>query len=156
MPSPASVKGHPIHPMLVVFPIGLWVFSLICDLVSLNGWGGPAWERTALYTLGGGIMGALLAALPGLVDLLSIADPRARRIGVWHMIVNLTAVAVFAVDFWLRVWPEPAPVPPVALSVLGVLLIGVSGWLGGELVYVHGVAVEAAGSRPESVAPAQR
>ncbi len=142
MSSPASVRHHPIHPMLVAFPIGLWFFSLVCDIVYLKGWGGPAWERAALYTLGGGIVGALLAALPGLVDLLAIAEPQAKRIGVWHMTINLIAVVVFAVDFWMRVSAGTSLVPPVALSVLGIVLIIASGWLGGELVYVHGVAVE--------------
>jgi uncharacterized membrane protein len=139
-----------------VFPVGLWFFSLVCDVVYLKGWGGPAWERTALYTLGGGIIGALLAAIPGLIDLFSIRSPRAKRLGLWHMILNLIAVAVFSVDFLLRLREGVAPVPPIALSVLGVVLIIASGWLGGELVYVHGVAVESRSDDPMAHAAPRR
>jgi uncharacterized membrane protein len=142
MASPASIARHPIHPILVAFPIGLWIFSLVCDLVFLLGWGGSVWKEVAFYTIGGGIAGALLAAVPGLIDLLSLSDPRVKRIGIWHMAINLAAVGVFAINFWLRSQAPPESNAPVALSVLGVVLIGISGWLGGEMVYVHGVAVE--------------
>lgn len=142
MASPASFKGHPIHPMLVVFPLGLWTFSLVCDVVYLFGWGGAAWASAALYAIGGGVVGALLAAIPGLIDLLSLKEPRTRRIGILHMVVNLAAVAVFAFDFWLRLDAGTGAGLPVLLSILGVALISLSGWLGGELVYVHGVAVQ--------------
>jgi uncharacterized membrane protein len=97
----------------------------------------------AFYTMAGGIVGALLAAVPGLIDLLSLSDPRVKRIGIWHMVANLAAVATFVVDLWLRKSGPPDVKGPVVLSALGVILIGASGWLGGEMVYVHGVAVEA-------------
>ena len=141
MASPASVGRHPIHPILVAFPIGLWIFSLVCDLVFVFGWGGPVWKDVAFYTMAGGTVGALLAAVPGLIDLLSLSDPRVKRLGVWHMSINLAAVAVFVVDLWIRRGAREAGAP-VLLSVLGVILIFISGWLGGEMVYVHGVAVE--------------
>jgi uncharacterized membrane protein len=69
MSSPASIKGHPLHPVLVAFPIGLWIFSIISDLIFKLGYGGPVWNDVAFYTLAGGIVGALVAALPGLIDL---------------------------------------------------------------------------------------
>src|SRR5687767_5627788 len=71
MRTPASIAGHPIHPMLVAIPIGLWVFSFVCDLFVLSGRTG-AWPTVALYTMVGGIVGALLAAVPGFIDLLSL------------------------------------------------------------------------------------
>jgi len=64
MSTPASVKGHPIHPMLVALPIGLWVFSIVCDIVFHAGWGGPTWKVVAWYTIAGGVVGALLSAVP--------------------------------------------------------------------------------------------
>jgi uncharacterized membrane protein len=78
MASPASVAKHPLHPMLVAFPIGLWVFSLVCDIVRLFG-GAPVWSTLALYTIGGGIAGALLAAIPGFIDYLSIDEAEMKR-----------------------------------------------------------------------------
>lgn len=142
MASPASFGKHPIHPILVAFPIGLWIFSLVCDLIFLLGWGGLVWKDVAYYTMAGGIVGALLAAVPGLVDLLSLSDPKVKKIGVWHMSINLLAVGLFAVNFLLRGGATAEAKLPLVLSVIGVVLIGISGWLGGEMVYVHGVAVE--------------
>jgi uncharacterized membrane protein len=142
MASPASIGKHPIHPILVAFPIGLWIFSLVCDLIFLLGWGGVVWKDVAYYTMGGDIAGALLAAVPGLVDLLSMSDPKVKKLGVWHMSINLLAVGLFAVNFLLRGGAMPEAKLPLALSAIGVVLIGISGWLGGEMVYVHGVAVE--------------
>lgn len=141
MASPASIAKHPIHPMMVAFPIGLLVFSLVCDLIQLSGWGGAVWADVAYYTMAGGIVGALLAAVPGLIDLLSLSG-RPRTIGIWHARINLLAVVIFAIDFWLRTTSIPVSNTPILLSVIGVALLGISGWLGGQMVYVHGVAVE--------------
>ncbi len=73
MASPASVAKHPIHPMFVVFPIGLWIFSFIMDLIYYFGSGTEIWNIVALYTMIGGIIGALIAAVPGLIDFLSLS-----------------------------------------------------------------------------------
>lgn len=142
MRTPASIAKHPIHPMLVAFPIGLWIFSLVSDLVYLLGWGSMVWNDMAFYTMAGGIVGALLAAVPGLIDLLSLSEPKVKRIGIWHMSLNLVVVAMFAVNVWLRTMSAPGATLPIALSVVAVVLLGISGWLGGEMVYVHGVSVE--------------
>ena len=144
MPS-TSFKGHPIHPILVVLPLGLWTFALVCDVATLLG-GGQGWQATALYVTGGGVVGALLAAIPGLVDLLSITDAKVRRVAVWHMVLNLLAVAVFAIAFWMR-WQDPASRAAMLLTFFGVLVIGGSGWLGGELVYRYGMGMQ---KRPPS------
>jgi uncharacterized membrane protein len=142
MSSPASFKGHPLHPILVALPIGLWIFSLISDLIFKFGFGGSVWNDVAFYTIAGGIVGALIAALPGLIDLISLQNPKTKSIGIWHMIINLLAVALYCVNFWLRMHRAPGDNLPIVLSVIGVLLIMISGWLGGELVYVRGVAVK--------------
>jgi uncharacterized membrane protein len=142
MASPASFKRHPIHPMLVPLPIGLWIFSLVCDAIYLFGAHAPVWKDVAFYTMAGGVAGALLAAVPGLIDLLSLSPSRAKTLGVWHMALNLAAVGAFGVNLWVRSRATPESNPPLLLSIVGVILIGISGWLGGEMVYVHGVAVE--------------
>lgn len=143
MSSPASIGKHPMHPMLVAFPIGLFGFSLVCDLIYAFGSRQTVWSEVALYTMGGGILGAVLAVLPGFVDFLSITEREMRSIAWKHMLVNLTAVLVFMLDFWLRVESLAGKKPTLVLSVIGVILLGVGGWLGGEMVYVKGMAVEA-------------
>jgi uncharacterized membrane protein len=147
MASPASISGHPVHPMFVPFPIGLWVFSLIADLIYL--WrGNPIWrDYIAFYTLLGGIIGAAAAAVPGLIDWLSLKDPEVVKIANWHARLNVIALLIFAASFYLRTTGEAAIVSgsytaPIALSVLGVILISISGYLGGEMVFKHGVAVD--------------
>jgi uncharacterized membrane protein len=138
MKTPASIAGHPIHPMLVAIPIGLWIFSLVSDLVHLLG-GGGEWKAVALYTLAGGIVGALLAAVPGFIDMLSLQSP-VKRIALIHMGINLTVVALFALNFWLRIGGA-ADSTTLWLSAAGIGLLVVSGWLGGKMVFEHGVGV---------------
>lgn len=141
MISKASVGRHPLHPMLVPLPIGLWVFSLVCDLMFH--WRGNAiWNTMALYTLAGGVVGALLAAVPGLIDLYSLKSSRAKKIGLWHMGINLSLVTMYVLNFLWRRNVSVEAIGPVILSVAAVLLLLVSGWLGGEMVYAHGVGVE--------------
>ena len=77
----ARFGGHPVHPALVSLPIGLWTFSLAADLVHGLG-GGSIWQDLALYTLGAGIVGAVIAAVPGFIDYLTISDGRVRDIAV--------------------------------------------------------------------------
>lgn len=140
MRSIASFAGHPIHPMIIPLPIGLWIFSLACDIIAAVT-GGPSWRSAALYSMGGGIIGALLAALPGFVDLFTLTPSPAKRIGIWHMGINLAIVILYVINFLLRRQAAPG-VWPLVLSIVGVLLLTLSGWLGGEMVYVHGVSVE--------------
>jgi uncharacterized membrane protein len=140
MRTPASIAGHPIHPMLVTIPIGLWIFSLVCDFVGMGGGANPAWATVAFYCIGGGIVGALLAALPGLIDLLSLpAGPRSTALA--HMGINLTVVALYVVNFWMRMGAPDKPGNLVWLSLVSVLLLAASGWLGGKMVFEHGIGV---------------
>ena len=141
MRTPASVARHPIHPMLVPIPIGLWIFSLVCDLIHAGGSPNPAWVTVALYCMGGGIIGALLAAVPGLIDLLSLpAGPR--KTALTHMAINLTVVALYVINFWMRTQAPGSPGKLVWLSLVAVGLLTISGWLGGKMVYEHGIAVD--------------
>lgn len=147
MASPASISGHPVHPMIIPFPIGLWVFSLIADLIYL--WrGNPVWrDYIAFYCLLGGIIGAAVAAVPGLIDWGSLKDPKVVKIANWHARLNVIALLIFAASFYLRTTGGSGLVSgsysiPIALSVVGVILISISGYLGGEMVFKHGVAVD--------------
>lgn len=148
MASPASIGGHPIHPMIIPFPIALWVFSLVADLVYM--WrGNPVWKDwVAFYSLLGGTIMAAVAAVPGFIDWLSLKDPKVVKIANWHARLNVIALLVFAGSFYLRTTSGTQMIGdsytiPLTLSVLGVVLITISGWLGGEMVFRHGVAVEA-------------
>ena len=142
MASPASFQKHPIHPMLIPFPIALWIFSLVCDLVYAMGLGGVVWNDMAFYTMAGGLVGALAAAIPGYLDYRSLSRPNVKKMGQWHMLINLSIAALFTINLWLRMRSEPGAVLLISISVIAVIMLGVSGWLGGHLVYVHGVAVE--------------
>jgi uncharacterized membrane protein len=130
---------HPIHPMLIPFPIGLWVFSLAADITYRAG-GDPIWLTMAYWTMLGGTIGALVAAVPGLVDYLSLTEPRAVRIGTVHMTLNLIIVGLFVANLVLRTMGNTAGLPFV-LSIIGVGLLLVSGWFGWELIYRQGVAI---------------
>jgi uncharacterized membrane protein len=139
MSSRVSIAGHPLHPMLVTIPIGLWVFSLVCDLVFVST-GDSRWDTTAYFNLGAGIVGALIAAVPGLLDFLGLHDPRERRVGTIHLVLNLAIVAIQAVNFWLRSEAGPGGENlPMLISIVAVAALVVSGWLGGQLVHVFGV-----------------
>ena len=146
MASPASIGGHPIHPMIIPLPIALWAFSLIADVIYL--WrGNPVWrDWIAFYALLGGIIGAALAAVFGIIDWLAIKDRVVKKVADWHARLNVIALLVFAASFYLRTTGGARLVGgsypiPLLLSVVGVILITISGYLGGELVFRHGVAV---------------
>jgi uncharacterized membrane protein len=133
--------------MLIPFPIGLWVFSLVADIIYL--WrGNPVWEDyIAFYTLLGGIIGAVAAAVFGIIDWLGITAPEVVSKANWHARLNVIALVVFIASFYLRTASGARLVGgsimiPILLSVVGVILITISGWLGGDIVYKHGVAVE--------------
>ena len=145
MASPASIAGHPIHPMLIPFPIALWVFSFVADLIYL--WrGNTGWEWMASWTLLAGCLGAVAAAIFGIIDYLSIKDKQVAKVAGWHARFNVLALLVFAVSWYLRRGIDLNNVNgrltlPIALSVVGVIAVAISGYLGGELVFKHGVGV---------------
>ena len=146
--TPASVGGHPLHSMLVALPIGLWIFSLVCDLVYRFGSSQPIWYAMAWYAMVGGVIGALVAAVPGLIDFNSIKEPTAGSVALLHLSVNVGLVLLFSVNAWIRTLLMPESVIPIALSVIGIAGLAVSGWLGGELVYRHAVGVTTDASVP--------
>ncbi len=153
MASKASILGHPIHPMLIPFPFALWTFSLCADVVYL--WrDNQRWGLAAFYTLAAGTLGGVVAAIPGFIDWLAIKDREVATIANWHARLNAIAIIVFGISFYLR-WRAYGLIPqdgfslPFVLSILGVILISISGWLGGELSYGHGVGVTPQYDTPE-------
>jgi len=144
MRSKARISSHPLHPILVSFPIGLWTASLIFDLL------GRARDNQSLmaagfYALVGGCIGAALAALPGVIDLFGAVPPNssARNRGYLHGGINVVALLLFIVVAWRRGGPNVVPDNlSLFLSFLGIVGIGVSGWLGGTLAYRNQIGVD--------------
>ena len=134
---------HPLHPTLVHFPIGLFVLSLFFDLAALFAGAGNALVRGAFYAMLGGVVMALIAALPGFVDWLDIRrDHPAKPLATYHMALNLAAVGLYVVNLLTRQGELDRAQPAilgVVLSALGVGIIAVSGYLGGKLVYDDGI-----------------
>ena len=146
MTSHARLGKHPVHPMLIPFPIALWAFSVVADVIYL--WrGNPVWrDYIAFYVLMGGTLGGVMAAVPGFIDWLSLKDPKVVKIANWHARLNVIALLTFGTSLYLRTTSGASLVSgsytiPIVLSVFGVILITISGWLGGELVFKHGIAV---------------
>lgn len=143
MESKAKLFGHPVHQMLIVFPLGLLGMSAIFDLVQVVRRGGN-WHETAYPMIGAGIAGGLTAAVFGLVDWLAIPKgTRAKQIGLLHAGANVVALLLFGLS-WLMRRDDPARPENAALAAsfagMGVSLLG--GWLGGELVDRLGVGVD--------------
>jgi uncharacterized membrane protein len=136
----ARIGKHPIHPILVAIPIGLCTFSFFADIIRLAGLAGPAWFDVAKYAIAGGIVGALIAAIPGFIDYLSISDARVRDIAFAHSVTALFVVALYGLSLWMR-WSGDAGLLPVTISGVGLVLLGLVGWLGGEMVFVHGMGM---------------
>jgi uncharacterized membrane protein len=143
MESRAKLFGHPIHQMLIVFPLGLLAMAVIFDLFAL-GLAQPYWSEIAYWMMAAGIVTALLAAPFGAIDWWAIpSGTRAKRIGALHGGGNLIVVALFASSWWMR-GASPASPATVALmlSFGGAILALGTGWLGGELVDRLGVGVD--------------
>ncbi len=142
MEARAKLMGHPIHQMLVVFPVGLLGMSVIFDLVYFAT-NEQVFEVVAYWMMVSGIAGGLLAAPFGLADWTKIPrDTRAKRVGAVHGLGNVVVVLLFIASVWLR--EDAMAVPSTAAyvcSFLGLGLALVTAWLGGELVDQLGVGV---------------
>src|SRR5690348_15389559 len=137
MHTPATFMKHPIHPMLIAVPLGMWSFSVVCDILfrfSNFGW---AWH-TALVMMIAGLIGAFIAAVPGLVDYVFIRkrNGRAAKIGAYHLVMNLIVMALYGVNIVLRLRADYSPLP-FYLSLGAFVFLIISAWLGGEMVYVE-------------------
>ena len=142
MRTPTSLRGHPLHPILVAIPIGLFVFSVIADIIYLAHWGAPHWRSVAYFNLAAGIISALIAAVPGFIDLLSVTDCTMKKIGVVHMCVMLLTVVIFAIGFWMRHSGQYAHSTTFIISLIGLFTLLVGGWWGAKLVHIFGMTIE--------------
>ena len=142
MKTPTMVKNHPLHPILVAIPIGLWIFSFTCQLIARFSGFPETWLIVAFYCAGGGMIGALLAAIPGFVDYFSLTDPHLKRTATNHMIANFSGIVVWATAFYLMMPGQAKFSAAFFVSLIGIGILGYAGWLGGDLVHGHGVAVE--------------
>ena len=141
MRTPASVAKHPIHPMLVPIPIGCWILSLACDLAFVFGAGASHWATVSFWAMLAGLLGAIVAAAPGIIDMLSLTGAP-KKLALTHMTLNILIVLLYAMNFGMRVNSGAILGLPLAFSIIAIALLAASGWLGGHMVYVHRVAVD--------------
>jgi uncharacterized membrane protein len=151
MRTKARIAGHPIHPMLIAFPIALYVTTVVTLLVH-TATGDAFWYRAALWSNIAGVAMATIAAIPGLIDLLSLPSrSRARATGFRHAAFNVLSLTLFAISAVMlyrnagsTLVPTSGPFDasaPLALSILGVVSTIAAGWLGWTLVQVHHVGI---------------
>jgi uncharacterized membrane protein len=144
--STAQIAGHPLHPMLIPFPVAFFVATFVCDVIFWQT-GNSAWSTASLYLLGAALIMAALAALAGLTDFLG--DHRIRDLSAaWHhMIGNVVVVLLSAWNWYRRYEAGDAAVLPTGLliSLVVVLILLYTGWRGWEMVYKHRVAVSEQG-----------
>ena len=138
--------GHPLHPALVHIPTALWPAALLFDLLSWTDLGGPIPVQISYYAIFTGLIVALVAALTGLADWADIKpDKPAKKIGLAHMVLNLTVTALFALNLWLRAQlptsTDAVPLHLIGLTLVATLILLVSGYLGGRMVFEHGISV---------------
>lgn len=143
MEAKAKLLGHPIHQMLIVFPLGLLATAVIFDVIHLLT-GNPTMAVVAYWMIAAGIIGGLVAAPFGLVDWFSIPEgTRAKSVGLRHAAGNVVVLVLFAASWFLRGdRPEDPGTTAFVLALVGAGVAAVSGWLGGELVDRLGVGVD--------------
>jgi uncharacterized membrane protein len=143
MESRVKFAGHPVHPMLIVFPLGLLGTAVVFDIIYLVS-SHSQWTVAAYYMIGAGVIGGLAAAVFGWLDWFAIpGGTRAKRIGLWHGAGNVVVLAFFILSWVLR--RDSAMEPPtgaIVAGLVGVVLAVVTSWLGGELVDRMGVGVD--------------
>ncbi len=144
MESKAKILGHPAHPILIVFPLGLLVTSVIFDIIHLvtgNGY----WSEIGFWMLVGGLIGGIVAGGVGFIDWAAIPEgTRAKRVGLFHSLGNVVVLVLFGFGWVFRLY-APLRNPPVfalIFSILGLLLSAYTAWLGGEMVDRLGIGVD--------------
>ena len=143
MESKAKLFGHPIHTMLIVFPLGLLATALLFDVVRLAT-GDGFWSQLSYWMIAAGVVSGLVAAPFGLVDWLAIPwKTRAKRIGAIHGAGNVVVIGLYGISWLMRIGNPAAPeAPALVMSFLGGGLAVITGWLGGELVNRLAVGVD--------------
>lgn len=148
--SMVALAGHPLHAMMVHFPIVLGFATLAADLFYW--WGGdPFWARAAVWAVGVAFLAGVAAGLVGLAELLLVRGIRLRGSGWAHGVAAVMLISVLGANWGLRL-TRPGDVLPLGLglSALGAVLVGFAGWHGGKLIYHHGVGLVAEEEEPDN------
>jgi uncharacterized membrane protein/nitrite reductase/ring-hydroxylating ferredoxin subunit len=143
MKSKAHFKGHPLHPILVSFPIAFFIGVLLFDILAI------VYNRNDFHTMAkylniAGIGFALLAAIPGIIDYFFVVPPQssAKRRATKHGLANITMVIIFVIVLVLRQKQDISFVIIIILEITGVILLSIAGWLGGTLVFRNQIGVD--------------
>jgi uncharacterized membrane protein len=141
--STVSINGHPIHPLLIPFPIAFLIGALLTDIAYLGGVGDPFWARASLWLIAAGFISGVLAAMVGLIDFITIERVREHKIAWVHFIGNATVLVLALINWLLRLGNllESVPIWGLILSVMTAALLLITGWAGGELAYRHKIGV---------------
>lgn len=152
MRSKVRVLGSPLHPLLITLPVGLWITSLIADIIFLVS-GIGFWALFASWLMVFGLFGAVLATVPGVIDYFKVVPQRgpARQMAARHGLLNSLLILLYALNIGLRAADGVGGLE-VALNAVSVIILGYSGWLGGHVAHVHRVSVE----EPAEIRPIQR
>lgn len=142
MKSRAHISGHPLHPILVTFPIAFFIGTLCFDIIVVAG-GNREFLQTAYWLNVAGCCGAVIAALPGFIDYLTVVPPHssAKNRAAKHGLTNTTSLILFAIALYLRSDFIPHGWIVLIESVATVLLL-FAGWMGGTLVYRNQIGVD--------------
>ena len=138
-----AIGGHPLHPMLVAFPIAYLVSALGCDAAFW--WtGDPFWARVSMWILGAGFLMGLIAAVAGTLDFMIVREIRHLVTSWSHFLAAVMMLSLCGANWWLRLDDPAGNVLPwgVYLSAVSVLALTVAGWLGGKLVFEHNVGTD--------------
>ncbi|MGO2008017.1 DUF2231 domain-containing protein [Halomonas sp. XH26] len=140
--SRAALAGHPLHPVMIHFPVAALMALVASDLAY---WytQDPFWLRSGLWLAGVGAFGGWIASVAGIIDLVTVARIRRLITGWSHAIVAVVMLSLASLN-WLLRFNEPGAVLPwgLAISLVTACLIALAGWLGGQLVYEHAVGVD--------------
>jgi uncharacterized membrane protein len=136
MQGKATIAGHPIHPILVTFPIGCFVAAIVADIISI--WAGPAfWSPMATWLILFGVLGSLVAGLFGFIDYLTAPmSPKAKNVAAWHMTLNVALIVIFGWACAVR-FHDHTSVGGYVLTVFGIAVLAVAGYLGGDVAHRH-------------------
>ncbi|HEY1882028.1 MAG TPA: DUF2231 domain-containing protein [Candidatus Cybelea sp.] len=150
MQGKATIAGHPIHPILVTFPIGCFVAAIVADIISI--WAGPAfWSPMGTWLILFGVLGSLVAGLFGFIDYLTAPMSfKAKNVAAWHMTLNIALIVIFGWACAVR-FHDHTSVGGYVLTVLGIAVLAVAGYLGGDVAHRHLV-----GSSEEDVTELRR
>lgn len=142
VPSTAAIAGHPIHPVLIPYPVAFLTAALVTDVLW---WvtGNDLWPPFSVWLTGAGVVSGVVAAVAGLIDFVTIARVREHGTGWYHSAAAVLALGAGGISWALRVGDEAGAILPwgLTLAAITAALIGVAGWYGGELPYRHGIGV---------------